>query len=250
MNILKLKAECGKHVFGTSRLFGSVQSIKKEINPMSLQEQLDAFKAEFVRTAPHERSALYEAKIEELRASFASEGAVGVGGEAPEFSLPNARGNLVSLSEQLKHGPIVATFYRGGWCPYCNIQLRAYQAILPRLTALGARLIAISPQLPDGSLSTAETNALTFDVLSDVGNVVARNFGLVYALPEELRAALRSNNKALPGINGDESWELPVPATYVISHDRRVAFAHMDVDHRIRLEPDTILTTLTALRST
>ena len=116
-----------------------------------------------------------------------------------------------------KHGPVVVTFYRGGWCPYCNIQLRAYQAVQPQMVALGARLVAISPQLPDRSLSTAETNELTFDVLSDVGNGVARSFGLVYALPEELREALRSNNKALPGINGDESWELPVPATYVIA---------------------------------
>lgn len=93
----------------------------------------------------------------------------------------------------------------------------AYQAILPQIAALGARLVAISPQLPEQSLATAQTDELTFDVLSDVGNHAARRFGLAYALPEELRAALRSNNKALPGINGDESWELPVPATYVIA---------------------------------
>jgi hypothetical protein len=94
--------------------------------------------------------------------------------------------------------------------------LRAYQAVLPQIAALGARLVAISPQLPEQSLATAQTDELTFDVLSDVGNHAARRFGLVYPLPEELRAALRPNNKALPGINGDESWELPVPATYVI----------------------------------
>jgi peroxiredoxin len=109
--------------------------------------------------------------------------------------------------------------------------------------------VAISPQLPDGSLSTVETNELTFDVLSDVGNAVARRFGLVYALPEELRTALRSNNKALPGINGDESWELPVPATYVIGRDRRVALAFIDVDYRNRLGPEDILTALKTLRS-
>jgi peroxiredoxin len=140
------------------------------------------------------------------------------------------------------------TFYRGGWCPYCNIQLRAYQAMLPEMTALGARLVAISPQLPDGSLSTAESNELTFAVLSDVGNRVARTFGLVWSLPEELRAALRSNNKALPGINGDDSWELPVPATYVVARDGGVALAAIDVDYRNRLEPDAILTTLRSLR--
>ena len=215
---------------------------------MELEQQLAAFRAEFARTAPAGRPALYEAKIEELRASFALEAAIGTGGKAPDFALPDVLGNAVSLSGLLRRGPAVVTFYRGGWCPYCNIQLRAYQAILPQITALGARLAAISPQLPDGSLSTAEANALTFDVLSDVGNRAARSFGLVYALPEELRQALRSNNKALPGINGDDSWELPVPATYVIAPDSSVALAHIDVDYRNRLAPDAIVTALKSLQ--
>ena len=142
-------------------------------------------------------------------------------------------------------------------CPTRNARSGALVAISPncrrlavdgRQTALGARLVAISPQLPDGSLSTAEANELTFDVLSDVGNRVARSFGLVWSLSEELREALRSNNKALPGINGDDSWELPVPATYVVARDGRVALAAIDVDYRNRLEPDAILTTLRSLR--
>jgi peroxiredoxin len=215
---------------------------------MGLQQQLEAFKAEFARTAPAGRPALYEAKIEELRASFALERAIRTGDRAPDFTLPDPRGREVSLAILLEARPAVVTFYRGGWCPYCNIQLRAYQAILPEITARGARLVAISPQLPDGSLSTAEANELTFDVLSDIGNSVARTFGLVWSLPEELRAALLSNNKALPGVNGDDSWELPVPATYVITRDGRVAFAAIDVDYRNRLEPDAILTALRSLR--
>jgi len=141
-------------------------------------------------------------------------------------------------------------FYRGGWCPYCNIRLRAYQAILPQLSALGARLVAISPQLPEQSLSTAQADELTFDALSDVGNQAARRFGLVYALPDELRAALWSNNKALPGINGDESWELPVPATYVIARGGRIVLAHIEVDYRKRLEPEAIPDALRSLRPT
>jgi peroxiredoxin len=142
----------------------------------------------------------------------------------------------------------VLAFYRGGWCPYCNIQLRAYQAALPLIAALGARLVAISPQLPEQSLATTQADELTFDVLSDVGNHAARRFGLVYALPEELRAALRSNNKALPGINGDESWELPVPATYVIAANGRIALAYIEVDYRKRLGPDAILDALRSLQ--
>lgn len=215
---------------------------------MGLSEQLGAFKAEFARIAPAGRPALYEAKIEELRRSFAGKAVVAAGDQAPDFSLPDVCGNSVSLSGLLQKGPVVVSFYRGCWCPYCNIQLRAYEAILPQIRALGSSLAAISPQLPDGSLGTAETNALTFPVLSDVGNHAARSFGLVYSLPEELRAALRSNDKALPGINGDESWELPVPATYVIGTDRRVALAYIEVDYRKRLEPDAILAALKLFR--
>jgi len=215
---------------------------------VGLQQQLDAFRAEFVRTAPAGRPALYEAKIDELRGSFALERTIRAGDEAPDFALPDPKGRTVSLGALLAAGPAVVTFYRGGWCPYCNIQLRAYQGVLAEITALGGRLVAISPQLPDGSLSTAEANKLTFDVLSDVGNRVARSYGLVWALPEELRAALRSNNKALPDINGDDSWELPVPATYVIARDRRVALAGIDVDYRNRLDPAAILDALRTLR--
>jgi peroxiredoxin len=221
----------------------------KGISLMELQQELDAFKAEFARAAPAGRPALYDAKIEELRASFARESAIGLGDQVPEFRLPDPKGGVVSLHDLLQSGPAVVTFYRGGWCPYCNLQLRAYQAVLPEITALGARLVAISPQLPDGSLSTAEANALTFDVLSDAGNDVARRFGLVWSLPEELRAALSSNNKALPGINGDDSWELPVPATYVVDRDGRVALAAVEVDYRRRLEPVAILDALGVLRA-
>ncbi len=216
---------------------------------MGLDQQLADFRAEFARTAPSGRSALYEAKIEELRTNFAAEKALGVGDNAPAFTLSKAQGRPVSLAGILESGPAVVSFYRGGWCPYCNIQLRAYQAALPDIVAFGARLVAISPQLPDASLSTAEKNGLSFDVLSDVGNRVARSFGLVFALPEELRAALRSADKALPPINGDESWELPVPATYVIAPDGRIALAFVDVDYRRRLSPEDILETLGTLRS-
>ena len=214
---------------------------------MSLEQELAAFKAEFARLAPAGRAALYEAKIEELRAEFASESAIGVDDPAPDFALPNATAKSVVLKDLLRSGPVVLTFYRGGWCPYCNMQLRAYQGVLPEITGLGGRLVAISPQLPDNSLDTVNKNALTFEVLSDVGNKVARQYGLVYALPEEIRSALRSNNKPLPSINGDESWELPVPATFVVARDQHVALAYIEVDYRKRLEPEALLTCLKSL---
>jgi hypothetical protein len=142
---------------------------------MSLQDELDALRAEFVRSAPPVRAALYDAKVDELRRTFPIEKALKTGDHAPDFTLPNPSGRAVSLSALLRSGPAVVTFYRGGWCPYCNLQLRAYQQALGEITALGAKLVAISPQLPDGSMSTAETNRLSFDVLSDVGNRVARS---------------------------------------------------------------------------
>jgi peroxiredoxin len=215
---------------------------------MNLAQELADFRAEFERAAPAGRVALYDAKVEELRASFPLSAALAVGDIAPSFTLQNANRREVSLSEVLRKGPAVITFYRGGWCPYCNIQLRAYQQALPEIAALGGQIIAISPQLPDGSLSVAEKNELEFEVLSDVGNRAARSFGLVYSLPEELRAALTSNNKALPGINGDDSWELPVPATFVIAPDRNVLLAHIDVDYRRRLAPEDIKQALLSSR--
>jgi len=213
----------------------------------TIQEQSDSLKAASAGRLPAEVLETFAHDQAAWRAKGLPADAVAVGDVLSDFTLPDATGQDVSLSELVTDGPAILVFYRGGWCPYCNIQLRAYQAALPEMVALGARLVAISPQLPDRSLSTTETNELTFDVLSDVGNTVARRFGLVYALPEELRAALRSNNKALPGINGDESWELPVPAVYVIARDRRVALAAIDVDYRNRLEPEAILAALKSL---
>ena len=133
---------------------------------MSLQDDLDALRAEFVRSAPPGRAELYDAKVEELRRTFPIEQTLRTGNYAPDFTLPNPSGRPVSLAGLLRGGPAVVTFYRGGWCPYCNLQLRAYQQVLGEITALGAKLVAISPQLPDGSMSTAEMNRLSIDVLS------------------------------------------------------------------------------------
>lgn len=214
---------------------------------MGLQQDLDRVSAEFRQKASPERVAVYEEKVEDLKAQFAQRRTLGVGDRAPLFELPGARGKPVSLLGSLKSGPVVLTFYRGGWCPYCNLQLAAYQRVLPEIEALGARFVAVSPQTPDASLSTAEKNALGFDVLSDKGNVVAQAYGLVYSLPTELREMLAAAGKALPDVNGEDSWELPVPATFVIAGDGRVALADVQADHRIRLDPAHALRALRSL---
>lgn len=216
---------------------------------MGLQQELDDLRADFVRKAPPGRAELYDAKVEELRRTFPIDAALKTGDRAPDFTLPDALGQHVSLSERLRSGPAVMIFYRGGWCPYCNIQLRAYQRALDGIAALGGRLFALSPQSPDGSLSTAEANQLGFDVLSDTGNQVAKAFGIAYELPQELQDAMRANGKALPGINGDDSWELPLTATYVIAPDHTIALAVVELDYRRRLGPEDVLTALRSLQT-
>jgi peroxiredoxin len=167
-----------------------------------------------------------------------------VGDKAPDFDLPNASGEAVRLKGLLDKGPVVLNFYRGGWCPYCNLELNAYQKRLPDINQLGASLVAISPQTPDNSLSTAEKNELKFQVLSDVGNKVADKFGLVFRLPTELQELYNKFGIVLPKFNGDESWELPMPGTYVIDKDGTVSYAFVDADYTKRAEPDEVIAKL------
>jgi peroxiredoxin len=180
--------------------------------------------------------------VDSVAATGIVERALGVGDSAPEFSLANGVGEHVSLRELLRAGPVVITFYRGAWCPYCNLHLRAYQEVLGEIHDLGAELVGISPQLPDNSLSTAERNALRFEVLSDVGNRVARQFGIAYGVPAEVREF----HTQVPERNGDGSVELPLPATYLVSPDRLIRYAFVNADYRLRAEPSEVLDALRA----
>lgn len=214
---------------------------------MSLQAELKALDADLLAKVPAALvAAMYHADLA-VGASGILDAALRAGDHAPDFTLPNARGGVVRLSHALASGPVVLSFYRGGWCPYCNLELRALQNVLPECGAVGATLIAVSPQTPDESLSTAEKNDLAFPVLSDSGSRVAKSFGIAFDLADDLRPVFTSLGQALPDRNGDESWVLPLPATYVIDRDGIIAFAHVDVDFRNRLEPATITATLAAL---
>ena len=214
---------------------------------MSLKAELDAFRSEFMAQLPPEiRDAMVHADME-LAASGIAQRALKTGDRAPDFRLPDARGGYVRLKDLLAAGAVVLCFYRGGWCPYCNLELRALQQVLPEITRLGAKLVAVSPQTPDESLSTTEKNALSFSVLSDIGSTAAKSFGIAYDLAEELRSLYARSDDALPEKNGDKSWVLPIPATYVIDADGTVALSFVDVDYRNRLEPAEILTALQSL---
>lgn len=211
---------------------------------MSLQANLESFRADFYRRVPDDvRQAMERADLD-LLASGITERALQAGMSAPAFALPGVDGTVARLADLLARGPVVVSFYRGGWCPYCNLELRALQAALPAIRAHGATLVAISPERPDASLSTAEKNALTFPVLSDRNSAVAESFGIAFDLAEELRPLYTRFGHPLPERNGDERWRLPIPATYVIDRDGTIAYAFIDTDYRRRLEPAEVVAVL------
>ncbi len=183
-----------------------------------------------------------------LKDSRIAERALAAGNDAVDFTLPNARGEQVSSEALRQQGPIVVSFYRGGWCPYCGLELKALQSVNAEIEALGARLIAISPQLPDESLSTAEKNQLEFEVLSDVNSKVADQYGLTFSLDEDLRPIYKNWGADVAAVNDDPDCKLPLPATYVISQDGKIVHSFVEEDYTERLEPDEILNALRDLR--
>ncbi len=213
-----------------------------------LQQQLDEMVAQGRSQLPADVLQKLLSPIERLITSGAAEQALKEGEQARDFTLPDALGNTVTLSHLLKQGPVVIAFYRGEGCPYCNLQLHAYQQMLPQIQALGASLVAISPQPPDHSLTLAEKQALTFAVLSDAGNQVAREYGLVFTIDEAVRAAHKQIGVDLPAYNGDESWELPMPGTFLVDQSGTVRLAFVDPNFTHRLDPSIIIAQLKQLR--
>lgn len=215
--------------------------------PMTLNAELASLREEFVKTMPEEIKKTVFDEARKLALSGIADRARKVGEKAPDFILPDVHGRGMKLSEKTATGPVVLIFYRGGWCPYCNIQLRALQRHMDTLRSLGASLVAISPQSPDNSLSTAEKHKLEFDVLSDVGGRVAREYGLVFELSEPLREIYLKWDLDLTKWNGDGSWDLPVPATYVLDRQGIIRTAQVDSDYTRRMEPSDILAALKEL---
>jgi peroxiredoxin len=213
---------------------------------MSLKEQLAQYRAGWRRRVPADRQAIMERHIEQLRNGVIARTMLKVGDHAPAIVLRNAKGEIVDIGALRKQGPVIVTFYRGGWCPYCNLALKAFQEILPEINAAGASLVAISPEKPDDTLSTAEKNALAFEVLSDVGQKIGRAFGLVYQFTDELRSAYQGFGLDIPAHNGAPGeWALPVSATYVIDRDGTIIYAYTDADYRDRADPRDVLDLLT-----
>ena len=211
-----------------------------------LQSKLEAKKASFEAKADDNKKRAYKEGIESVEKSRITRTAKQVGQKAPNFVLKNALGKPVELKDYLKKGKVVLTWYRGGWCPYCNMTLNDLQQELANFKKNGANLIALTPELPDKSISTAEKNKLEFEVLSDVGNKVAKQYGIVFKLTDEV-AGMYNKAFDMKGYNGDESNELPLAATYIIDENGEIIYAFLDADYRNRAEPSDVVKALNNL---
>ena len=227
-----------------------------------MSAQLDALTTQLRSLVPAERLTTVDRAAEELARSRLAERALKTGDQAPAFELPDGDGMLWRSEDLLspftpnpgangallRRGPLIIVFYRGRWCAYCNTQLAALQEIHPLFAAAGASLVAVSPQTQKHSYMTRDMHKLRFPVLSDAGNRVARQFGLVYRVPAELQAMYEGIFTRLPGYNGDQSWELPLAASYVLQPDGKISWARVDADWRKRPEPEQVLDILESRR--
>lgn len=214
-----------------------------------LQSQLDAITAQTRALVQPERLAITEQAIDELLRSGIESRVLQVGAPAPSFGLPDAlTGKSVRSSDLLALGPVIVNFFRGRWCPYCVTELEAWQAVYPQVRGRGALLVGISPQLLRQNDFMVQQHSLTFPVLSDPGCRVAEAFGITYTVPEKLRQHLRSIMINLPFVNGDQgnaTWRLPLPATFVLTPNAEtgatIAFVEAHADHRVRPDPRDVL---------
>jgi peroxiredoxin len=220
-------------------------------NP-ALQDRLDAFKSDFVSgrlpfKPSLDRLARMQRATEELIASGQAQRAKKAGDAAPEFTLLDPDGKPVASRELLAKGPLVISFYRGVWCPYCNLELQALQQALPEITARGASLVAISPQTAPNSRKSQRDNKLGFPILSDVKSEVANAFGIRFALPDYLVEVYAGFGNDLPKINDDPAWVLPMPARYVVGTDGIIAYSEVNPDYTQRPDPSELLPVLDRL---
>lgn len=214
---------------------------------MPLQDELDAFKVTWTeRVGPDIAQMMTDdnASLAPLAAA-----ALKVGDRFPSTVLTDQLGRTVDIVKAAADKPQVVTFYRGGWCPYCSMELRAYQKALPAIEAAGGALVAVSPEAPDHRLSTAEKNELGFSVLSDVKGYLAEALGIRFELSEAVKAYFVSVGHDLPARNADDKWSVPIPATYVVAPDGTIAFAYVEPDYRKRLDPQVIIGVLEKLKT-
>ena len=215
----------------------------------TLQDQLDEITANTRHLVQSERLAVGERAVAELFASGIEDRILPVGDLAPDFELSDATGRLVRSADLLALGPLVIKFFRGRWCSYCVTELEAWRDLYGTIREREALMVAIGPQTERQSDFMAGQHGLPFPILSDPGNLIAEKFGLVYTVPDYHRTYYRSILVNIPFVNGDQSWRLPIPATYVIAKDRKILFAEAHADFRVRPEPEEALAAALAHQS-
>ena len=211
----------------------------------SYQEGLNNLRENLTSMLPAAALNVFDTDANAMQQDYPNVLQLAVGDQAPDFTLSNAVGEPVQLYELLKQQRVVLTFYRGTWCPYCNLQLAQYQQVLPELQAAGASLVAISPQTPDESLNIKEKNELQFEVLSDNGNLVARQYTTVFQYGDQPLNTMAELGYDFDSFYADDSRELPIPATFIIEQDGTISFAQSEGgDYRNRVEAATIIQSL------
>ncbi|AIZ42195.1 peroxiredoxin-like family protein [Cellulophaga baltica] len=210
----------------------------KKIRP--LEKEINEKKAAFKSSASEDKKQKYAEGIAAVVETNIVGNALQVGETAINFTLPNALGKKITLYDELENGPVILMWYRGGWCPYCNMQLHYMQEMLPEFKKLGASLIAITPETPDNSISTKEKNDLEFEVLSDLDNKVGYEYKVVFKLTEDVKE-IYENGFELSKFNGNDKGELPLAATYIIGQNKVIQYAFLDADYRNRAEPQDLL---------
>ncbi len=213
----------------------------------TLKQALDERRSLMQQYVPEVTQTLHRRVVEQLQALLMRP--VPTGSAAPSFELPDHNGSLVSLGSLVANGPAVLLIFRGRWCPFCIAQLEAWNRLLPSVARAGIAVAAISPMTQHQSFLTRDQHHLEFPLLSDAGNRAAHLFGIVYSVPEEQRVIYRRTFVNLPFVNGDETWELPIPATFAVDRDGSIIFSSADPDYTQRPEPLDVLAAVESSRS-
>ncbi|HUW76238.1 MAG TPA: peroxiredoxin-like family protein [Gallionella sp.] len=213
-----------------------------------LANEIAAYKAAAKEKVPEQIRAIMAQCTSEIKESGIEGRALKTGDRMPDFELPNQHNELRRLSDYLAVSPVVLNIYRGGWCPYCNMEMKALHGVLKEIESHGARLVGLAPETPDKAMATAERAGISIDILSDAGNRVAEQMGLVFELHRALRPIYEKFGIDIPAFNGDESFKLPVPATYIIGQDGVIAYDFVNADYTLRLEPAEIVAMLAKLK--
>lgn len=207
----------------------------------NLKDALNEYKNAVKEKVPADVWQKMTEATEALNKADLAKNALKSGASFPDFTLNNQHGVAKRFSDYLQSGPVILNIYRGGWCPYCNLEMKAFHDILPEIKARGAQLIGMSPETPDHAKDTAAKAGIEIDILSDVGNSVSRQLGLVFTLAENLKPIYQQFGIDIPAFNGDSSFTLPLPATYLIDKTGKVLYHFIDVDYTLRQEPKELL---------